>query len=231
MARALCFLPAFAFLGCFEVEKGDPDAALETVIVDDFEGQDQLPAPPFLQWTCRAFNPDNDPEAVKDCAFTTDDGQGSRSAFMGDFLLRDVRNGATDFTGASLSTRSIRTFDLRPYRQLMISAKFIAGDPAPLGRIFYAELTCQSARAKGVVGGTSGVTFSVIRQLDLSTPSWFSFRIPITEFRQPPWQESIDGGDQACLARIDGVGLLLSSNLADGEMGGGKLFIDNVSFE
>jgi hypothetical protein len=30
---------------------------------------------------------------------------------------------------------------------------------------------------------------------------------------------------------VDGVGLLLSTNLADGETGGGTLFIDDVSFE
>jgi hypothetical protein len=231
MVRALCLVSTFALLGCFDVEQGDPDAALETVIVDDFEGHDHLPSPPFQQWTCRAFNPDNDPEAVKDCAFTTDDGESSRGAFMGDFLLREPPDGKRQDTGASLSTRSTRTFDLRPYRQVMISAKFIAGDPPPPGAIFYAELTCQSARSSGAVGGPSGDTFSVIWQMDLSAPAWFSFRIPITEFRQPPWQDTIDGGTEACLTRIDGVGLLLSSNLADGAMGAGRLFIDNVSFE
>jgi hypothetical protein len=230
MVRALCFFPAFALCGCFEVEVGDPNAALEPVIVDDFEGQDNLPAPPFQRWTCGGFNPDNDPLVVRECAFTRDDGEGSSRAFMGDFMLRDPPNQANNFTGAALSTRATRTFDLRPYRQIMISAKFIAGDPPPPGRTIYAELTCQSARSDGVVGGSS-FPLSVLRELDLSTPSWFSFRIPVSEFRQPTWQKTIDGGSDECLTRIDGVGLVLSGILADGEMGGGKLFIDNVSFE
>jgi len=228
MKTALCLL-FLTTVGCFDVEQVDPCAAAGPFLVDDFEGADELPAPPFGQWSCRGFNPDDAPEAVTECTFTTgQDGQG----FMGDFALQDVRNMMQEFTGGALRTSSTRALDLSCHRELLLSARFEAGPmPPPAGSTFNAELTCQSAKAGGVVGGTSGTAFSILRILSL-TSSWQSFRVPLSSFTQPSWQtERIDGNERGCLPLVDGVGLQLSTTLADGESGGGKLFIDNVSFE
>jgi len=229
MKAALCLLLLATTVGCYDVEQVDPCAAAEPFLVDDFEGADQLPAPPFQQWTCRGFNPDDDAEAVTTCAFT--DGQDG-TAFMGDFALQDVMNTMQEFTGGALRTSSTRAIDLGCYRELALSARFEAGEmPPPPGSTFNAELTCKSAKSSGVVGGTSGTPFSVLRTLTL-TSSWQSFRVPLTDFTQPNWQtERIDGNERGCLPAVDGVGLLLSTTLEDGESGGGKLYLDNVSFE
>ena len=223
MAKALSLLLALGALACFDVEKIDPCAAEGVFVVDDFEDEDLISTPPFQRWSCRAFNPDDQPGAINACERTAgDDG----SAFMGDFTLTDVPNGLQEFTGASLSTSATRTFDLACHRAVMLSAKFVPGNPAPPAR-FYVELTCNSATSSGLAG-----PYSVIRDIELS-PSWLDFRLPLaSDFVQPPWQTNrIDGGQQACLARVDGVGLLLSTNLADGQTGGGKLYIDNVAFQ
>jgi hypothetical protein len=225
MTKGLSLLVALGTLGCFDVQQIDPCAAEGPFLVDDFEDDDAIATPPFQIWSCRGFNPDDvSEEAVNACDRTTrEDGSG---AFMGDFTLTDMLNGTQEFTGASLRTSATRTFDLACYRAIELSAKFVPGNPPPPGR-FYVELTCESATSKGDRG-----QYSVLTEIQL-TPSWLDFRISLSsEFRQPTWQaDTIDGGPQACLERVDGVGLLLSTNLADGETGGGTLFIDDVSFE
>jgi hypothetical protein len=222
MRKALCFFLAAGALGCFDVETIDPCAATEPFVVDDFEGDNPLVArSPFQRWSCSGFNPDDNEDFVLGCDLTTGaEGDG----LFGEFLLTDPQNNAQEFTGARLSTISTRTFDLGCYRELKLSAKFVAGrEPPPPGSRFYAELTCQSASSGGEAG--------VLREISLS-PSWLDFELPLRGFRQPTWQDSIIEGDHAgCLARVDSVGLLLSTNLADGETGGGTLYIDNVSFE
>jgi hypothetical protein len=223
MRKATCFFLAATTVACFDVETIDPCAATEPFLVDDFEDEDTVASQPFQRWSCSGFNPDDNEEFVNACDLTA--GANGGTGFFGDFLLTDPPNDNQEFTGARLSTISTRTFDLGCYRELRLNAKFVAGrEPPPAGSRFYAELTCQSAGSGGEVG--------VLREITLTTSSWHDFQLPLRVFRQPTWQlDTIDGGEEACLARIDGVGLLLSTNLADGESGGGTLYIDNVSFE
>jgi hypothetical protein len=232
MNKALCLLLPLPLLGCFGVETVDPGSVVEPFLVDDFESADQLPRPPFQQWACRAFQPDDDPTAIEDCAF--DPEGGTSTAFMGAFALHDEPNGIPEFEGASLSTSTTRPLDLRRYHELAVSVKFAPGDivisNAP--NSLYIELTCRSARVEGVVGGPSGEVASLFRQLPLNPNAWSPYRIDLVDFIQPPWQfDRIDGGTDACLARIDSLALVLSTDVADGSTGPATLSIDNVSFE
>jgi len=223
MKTALCLLLLTTTVGCFDVEQVDPCAGTTPFLVDDFEDDDVLASPPFERWSCSGFNPDGNPQAVNDCGKISRDEE--NEAFMGDFTLTDVENELQEFTGASLSTSSTRTFDLGCYRAIGLSAKFVPGNPPPPAK-YYVELTCQSATS----GGTPG-PYSVIREIDL-TSSWLRFPLSLSNFRQPTWQtNALDGGEKACLARVDGVGLLLSTNLGDGDTGSGVLYIDDVLFE
>jgi hypothetical protein len=232
MNSALCLLFSLPLLGCFDVETVEPGSEVEPFLVDDFESADHLPKAPFQQWACRAFQPDDDPSAVEECAFDT--GNGSPTAFMGTFALRDARNGISEFEGASLSASTTRPVDLRRYQDLSVSVKFFARDQiignAPNN--LYIELTCRSARVDGTMGGASGEVASVIRQVAASQASWFSFRIPLSRFDQPIWQLArIEGGREACLARVDSLAFVLSTDVADGAMGRADLYIDDVFFE
>jgi hypothetical protein len=232
MNKALCLLPPLFALGCFDVETVDPGTAVEPFLVDDFESSDELPRPPFQKWACRALQPDDDPTGIEGCAF--DPEAGTSTAFVGRFALRDEPNGITEYEGASLSTSTTRPVDLRRYRELAVSVRFFARDivigNAPNN--LYIELTCRSARVEGVVGGPSGEVASLFRQVPLNAGAWSPYRIDLVDFIQPPWQlDRIDGGTEACLARIDSLALVLSTDVADGSTGRVELSIDNVSFE
>jgi hypothetical protein len=231
MNRALCVLLPLSVLGCFDVESVDPGSVVEPFLVDDFESADRLPEPPFQQWACRAFQPNDDSSGVDECAFQS--GDGSPWAFMGAFTLHDERDQIPDYVGASLSTNATRPLDLRPYRVISLSLQFVPGDVAVANSSsFYVELTCQSARSRGVVGGQSGEPLSVSREVRLSPNSWLRHRLALGEFRQPVWQDDfIDGDEEACLQRVDSIGFVLSTSVGDGGTGHAKLYIDDVSFE
>jgi hypothetical protein len=233
MNRALCFLLPLPLLGCFDVETVDPGTVVEPFLVDDFESADELPEPPFQKWACRAFQPDDDRSAVEKCAFEQPIG-GTSTAFVGTFALRDEPNGVPEFEGASLSTSAMRPLDLRRYRKLNARVKFHPGD-IPIANApnsLYIELTCRSARVEGVVGGPSGEVASVVRAVEATSDRWSSLRIDLARFLQPPWQfDTIDGGRDACLARIDSLAFVLSTDVADGSTGRAQLSIDDVSFE
>jgi hypothetical protein len=232
MNKALCVLLPLSALGCFDVETVDPGTVVEPFVVDDFEGDDQLPRAPFGQWACRAFQPDDDATAVEQCAFVA--GNGTPTAFMGAFALHDERNGMSEFEGASLGASTTRPLDLRRYREISLSVKFFPSDRV-IGNALnnlYIELTCRSAPLDGTVTAPSGEVPSVIRQVTVSPSSWFTFRIPLSRFDQPIWQlDRIDGSPEACLARVDGLAFVLSTDVADGSTGRAQLYIDDVSFE
>jgi hypothetical protein len=66
----------------------------------------------------------------------------------------------------------------------------------------------------------------------VTSRSWFTFRIGLQRFVQPPWQfDRIEGGPEACFARVDSLAFVLSTDVADGESGGAALYIDDVYFE
>lgn len=231
MNRALCLLLPISSLGCFDVERVDPGSEVERFLVDDFESTDQLPEPPFQQWACRAFQPDDDPTAVEDCAFVPSNGG---TAFMGLFALRDEPNGIPEFEGASLSASTTRPLDLRRYRDLTVSVRFEPSDVvienAPNN--LYIELTCRTARVVGTTGNPANEVPHVSRKVPVTPRSWFTFRIDLQRFAQPAWQfDRIVGELQSCLARVDSLAFVLSTDVADGETGGAALYIDDVSFQ
>lgn len=224
-------LPLFA-LGCFDVEMVDPGSVVEPFLVDDFESADELPRPPFQQWACRALQPDDDRTGVEECAFVP--GNGTGTAFKGAFALRDRANGIQEFEGASLSASTTRRLDLRRYQELALSVKFVPSDQV-IGNALnsvYVELTCRFAPVEGVMDSPSNEVPSLVRQVLVNGGSWFTFRIPFSRFDQPPWQfNRIEGGIDACLARIDSLALVLSTDVGDGSIGRAELYIDDVSFE
>jgi hypothetical protein len=230
MNRALCLL-SLSLLGCFDVATVDPGNVVEPFLVDDFESTDQLPEPPFQQWACRAFQPDDDPTAVEDCAFVPGNGG---TAFMGRFALSDEPNGIPEFEGASLSASTTRPLDLRRYRDLTVSVRFEPSDRvienAPNN--LYIELTCRTARVEGTTGNPSNEVPTVSRQVPVTPRSWLKFRIALKRFDQPIWQlDRIEGGRESCLTRVDSLAFVLTTDVADGETGGAALYIDDVSFE
>jgi hypothetical protein len=200
--------------------------------VDDFESANQLPEPPFQLWACRAFMPNDDPTGVEACNFD-ETGNGSPTSFMGRFALRDRPNGVAEFEGASLSASTTRSLDLRRYSELSVSVKFTSDQV--IGNALnnlYVELTCRSARVEGAEDNPANEVQSVVRQIVLGGNAWFSFRIPLSRFEQPIWQlDRIAGGRAACLARIDSVAFVLSTDVGDGATGKASLYIDDVSFE
>jgi hypothetical protein len=233
MNKALCLLFPLSVVACFDVETVDPGITVEPFLVDDFESADQLPQPPFQQWACRAFQPNDDQSAVASCAFERP-GHNSPTAFTGTFLLEDERNGSSEFEGASLSASTTRPLDLRRYREVVVSVKFFPEDSiiGSASNNLYIELTCRSARVDGLTGEPSGEVPSVIREVQATDSVWFSFRIPLSHFDQPFYQhDKIIGDTEACLARVDSLAFVLGTDVADGAVGGARLFIDNVSFE
>lgn len=232
MNKAVCLLLPLVVLGCFDVETVDPGSVVEPFVVDDFESADQLPAPPFQQWACRAFQPNDDPTGVEECAFV--EGNGSPTAFMGAFALRDRPNGMQEFEGASLSASTTRPVDLRRYRELQVSVRFYTGDIV-LGNAqnsLYIELTCRTARVESGIGSPSNEVASVIVRISAPNGLWSSVPLKLKDFSQPPWQlNRLDGGAEACLARIDSLAFVLSTDVGDGSIGRAELYIDDVSFE
>lgn len=232
MNRALCLLAPLCALGCFDVETVDPGSEVEPFLVDDFESANQLPQPPFQLWACRAFMPNDDQSGVEACNFENA-GNGSPTSFMGQFALRDRPNGLAEYEGASLSASTTRALDLRRYRELSVSVKFTSDQV--IGNALnnlYIELTCRSARVEGALGNPATEVPSVVRQIVLGGNAWFTFRIPLSRFNQPQWQlDLIQGGPNACLARIDSLAFVLSTDVGDGATGRASLYIDDVSFE
>jgi hypothetical protein len=231
MTKALCLLLPISLFGCFDVELVEPGTEVEPLLVDDFESADRLPEPPFQKWACRAFQPEEDPTGVEECAFKP--GNGSFWSFMGAFRLHDEDDDVTEFVGASLSTNATRPLDLRRYREISLDVKFVPGDLAVANSSnFYVELTCRSARSGGVVGGSAGDPFSVSREVHPVPAAWDSLRVSLDELVQPPWQDDrIDGSVPACLARVDSIAFVLSTTVGDGRTGQVQLYLDDVSFE
>lgn len=232
MNSALCLVLPLSLLGCFDVETVDPGTDVEPFLVDDFESAEQLPEPPFQQWACRAFQPNDDPTAVEACNFDNP-GNGSPTSFMGRFALHDRPNGLAEYEGASLSASTTRALDLRRYRELSVSVKFTS-DQA-IGNALnnlYIELTCRSARVEGTAGNPATEVPSVVRRLVVGGNAWFSFHIPLSRLVQPAWHFNlIEGGPDACLARIDSLAFVLSTEVGEGSTGHASLYIDDVSFE
>lgn len=233
MKDALWLLLPFSLLGCFDVERVDPGSEVEPFLVDDFESADKLPEAPFQQWACRAYQPGDDPTAVEECVFVEPAGNGSSTAFQGVFALRDLANGVSEYEGASLSASTTRPLDVRRYRELAVSLRFIARDQVVGNALnaLYVELTCRSAAIEGASGSVNEVP-SVVRRVTMGTSAWFSFRIPLSRFVQPTWQAGlIEGGPDECLSRIDSLAFVLSTDVPDGGLGRAELYIDDVSFE
>lgn len=210
---------------CFDVSEVDPEAQGEFV-VDDFDEGSGAPALPFERWRCVGFNNLDDHEAVKACDFGPDD-HGGLAAF-GEFLLSDPPNGVQEFSGGGLRTDASRPIDLRSFREMAFSARFVNGSmPVPSGTKYYAELGCSSAPAASDVSIAFYVNISVL--LD---STWHRYNIPLQDFGQPSWESArIKGGTSVCLGLVDGIRWTVSSNLADGEAGGGTLYLDEVYFE
>lgn len=227
-----------SFSGCFAVEKidpGPPDAAgasCGSLLIDDFEDGNPFPSMSLLaRWGCYTFNPTVDPDAGQKVSCDLGPGFGSSFSLFTAFELQDPLDGRQDFTGVGVYTLSKKPFDVRPYRDLVFSARVDSGAAGlPINLTFEASFYCRTA--SGSVGPFDTSDPPTIRRSTVIGDSWQTLDLDLVGFAQPEYQTNhIVGGTPACLARVDGIGFQISTNLHDGKAASGRLYIDDIALE
>jgi hypothetical protein len=221
--RAACVLLSLAAPACFDVATVDPGA----VIVDDFDDGDFVPAmSEFVYWQCYAFNPSTN----RDYRCDHTDGYLSPYSLFVEFSLQDAPDGVQQYPGAGLTMFTNGTaVDLTRYHEVIVSLRLQSGSPPiPSEALVYVELDCKNVESE------SGAPMNhfYITQSVKPAANWSTYRLALANFAAPPWQpEHVKGGIPACLRAIDGMSVVLSGELKDGDAGRGTLFIDGLSLQ
>jgi hypothetical protein len=230
--RTVVVLSALTAPGCFNVTKVDPGdgGPCTSFLIDNFEDGDDVPSTELLgRWECYTYNPDTQPVT---CGIGPgiDGGMG----LFAQFNLQDPPNDMNDNGGAALSTFTTGApLDLRPYRDLVISAQIIQGaPPLPTQNLNVSvELGCADTAPLVDPGLVGYVDVAQGLKLDFNAP-WATFHLPMSGFEQPEWETSrFAGGAAECLARVENFAVTVTPNLTDGQAGSGTLRIDNIQFE
>jgi hypothetical protein len=218
---------------CFGVEQVDPGPFVEKpepLVIDDFNDDvdntvRQPTEPSLFPWRCYG----DQPSRVVRCD-TGPGPDGSIGRTM-DFEFFDVPNGSRDYQSMTLWTESEVPLDFSPYGTIGFSARF---HPAPDWEHPYLDVTitlrCTS------LGSDVEIVSAVSIALD---DAWYDYERSHGTFRQPQWvkdewqlanRELID--PKACLAQVDGFGIIIGPNLADGAAPvAGQLFVDQIYVE
>ncbi|HEX6275515.1 MAG TPA: hypothetical protein VFZ53_20885 [Polyangiaceae bacterium] len=232
LAYATMLLSALG--GCYDMERLDPGPAHPYLLVDDFEDaadvQDGMLAAATQfrdQWMVKSFNADNNPIQELVTRFEFVEGSASEYALLAEVRLIDPGNGR--FTGVNVGVSDASPLlDARRFEAIHFAIRFDdGGTQFPPLTNFYVQLGCDSAPTL-----QGGPPLWVNAGIDNVSNDWQTRHVRMANFREPAEEPyEIDGGAEACLARVDSVRFTLSTIMGGLEPVTGRIYLDDIDFE
>jgi hypothetical protein len=200
--------------------------------VDDFEDPNELPSWTMLRpWRCFAW-PDHDGSI--ECQVESPGVLGDGHAYVFSFDLGQsvtAANQASIYPGAEMRADSLSVpFDVRRYDELTFEMKLEStGElPLPADLQIRTVLSCPDLAATPLDGSAEPVSV----ESAVSPPRdgvWRRFRLELSDFIQPSWQEIDRIEASSCLSELTGLAFQISAE-GPGRRMTGTLGVDNVEF-
>jgi hypothetical protein len=205
--------------GTDAADPGMDSGALAPILVDDFEdgGPDPVDTR-FGVWQYYTYNPPGQPAY----AYNFKPGYNTNGSELLEWSVTDTPNGMLDFPGAGLRTLIKNVYiDLSAFTRIVFAHRYeAAATPCASTDIPITSFT--------VVFGCDELNTTYVLPVNVS-PTWQQVTLPLSAFSEPPYMPPSGHSLTECLQLTSVLLFEVQPNLADGQCGSGRLYLDTIS--